>query len=262
MNGYFGDVSGSDGESSQEVRTVNGKHSTTFDGKEKASSKPSKHSRKSRAHGSILLKQAVESPIHPEINFCLTKHVFSKDFPDHAARTDVLRTKTVASDIQELISVTSARTGQQASRVGQETPISSELQQTTSTIIPCEPKTTFSKRHRRLEEGLALTQIPRLLIEAESPHRVVHANAAFTQTIIGTSSNIQRWFVKQSSSNVPETRSLTKALHDIVPNRDVQLVIYPVDGREKVSHYLVETKDDSRKKRRRSRHDEPHRAIG
>ena len=101
-----------------------------------------------------------------------------------------------------------------------------------------------------------------LLIEAESPHRVVHANAAFTQTVIGTSSNIQRWFVKQSSCTIPKNRSLKKALQDIIPNRDVHLVIYPVDGHEKVSHYLVETKDDSRKKRRRSKHDEPHRAIG
>ena len=102
----------------------------------------------------------------------------------------------------------------------------------------------------------------RLLIEAERPYRVVHANAAFTQTVIGTTSNIERWSARQTSSNIPKKRSLKKALRDIVPNRDVHLVLYPVAGSEKVSHYLIETKDESWTRRRRTKHDEAHIVVG
>lgn len=289
MNGYLADVSGSDDESSKEVRIVNSRRSTIgAKAKAKTGSGSSKRSRKRRAPASMTLKEALKSPIHPEINYQLTKHVFSKDFPEETkTMIDVETSRAMQSDIKQRlpISTASAEIGPLASLAEEETPISSELPQT-STLIPCERRTTtFSKRHRRLEEGLALTQIPRyvstvvdskpplsfskiiffvtsLLIEAEPPHRVVHANAAFTQTIIGTSSNIQRWFVRQSCPEIPKTRNLKEALHDIIPNRDVDLVVYPVDGHEKVSHYLIETKDDSRKKRRRIKHDEPHRAIG
>jgi hypothetical protein len=175
MNGYFADISGSDGESSQEVRNQETKQwsndrSTTIEGKEKSSSKPRKHSRKLRTPGSLFPNETVESPIHPDINYRLTKHVFSKDFPDDAnmisanakKSSDVLRTKTMSSETKPLpLLEASATTGILESIVGQETPISSEVQQT-STIIPCERRSTsFSKRHRRLEEGLALTQIPR-----------------------------------------------------------------------------------------------------
>lgn len=288
MNGYLADISGSD-ESSHEVRILSAKRSKIEEtGKVQRFS--IKFSRKRRAPGSTFVKAPIKSPIHPDINYHMTKRVFSKDYPDAmmvvGTRSDCNRTKAVSSPMQQLpIPAASASAGPPTGVPFQQNPISSELQQT-STIIPCERMTaTFSKRRRRLEEGLALTQTPRyvnhcrlfeanikclhnfvcflrLLIEAESPHRVVHANAAFTQSVVGTLSNTQRWFERQTSSNIPKTRSLKKALRDIIPNRDVHLVLYPVTGSEKVSHYLIETQDESRKKRRRTKYDEAHRAIG
>ena len=91
MNGYLADVSGSDDESSKEVRIVNSRRSTIgAKAKAKTGSGSSKRSRKRRAPASMTLKEALKSPIHPEINYQLTKHVFRKDFPEE--------TKTMIDD--------------------------------------------------------------------------------------------------------------------------------------------------------------------
>ncbi|CAJ1918793.1 unnamed protein product [Cylindrotheca closterium] len=271
MNGYLADVSGSDDESSQDVRSIvrRAKRSTIEATGNQYKHSSRKYSRKRRAPGLMLVKGTIESPIHPDINYHMTKLVYSRDYPvagdmtDVDSQSDLKRTKTLSSLMQQLpIPTATADAGPATYLPSQQSPIPSELQQK-STIIPCERMTaTVSKRQRRLEEGLALTKTPRVLIEGESPYRVVHANAAFTQTVIGTASSIQRWSARQTSSSIPKTRSLKKALHDIVPNRDVHIVLYPVAGSEKISHYLIETKDKSWNRRRRTKHDEPYRAIG
>ena len=167
MNGYLADVSGSEDESSQDFRIVGTKRSTIeATGKSRISS--SKYSRKRRAPGLMLVKGSVESPIHPDINYRWTKHVYSKDYPDARDVMDVVsqsefeRSKTLSSLMQQLpMPAAPAKKGASTGLPIQRSPISSELQHK-STIIPCERMTvTFSKRHRRLEEGLALTQIPR-----------------------------------------------------------------------------------------------------
>lgn len=123
--------------------------------------------------------------------------------------------------------------------------------------------TKFSKQYRFLEDGLALTDEPRLLIEAKQPHQVVHANAAFTRSVIGTSSKIQRWIERQNSPTIQKDRKLQKALRDIIPDPDIHLIVYPVIGAEEVSHYLVTTSDESYpKKRRRTKNDDASRAVG
>eukprot|EP00980_Cylindrotheca_fusiformis_P031402 scaffold26312_cov137-Cylindrotheca_fusiformis.AAC.2 len=116
--------------------------------------------------------------------------------------------------------------------------------------------TIYSQQYRFLEEGIALTQTPRLLVEAESPHRVVHANTAFTRSAIGTSVNVQRWIERHSSPTIAQNRSLETALRDIVPDPEVHLTVYPVRGSEKVSHYLVEITEESNRTKRRRVHSE------
>lgn len=125
--------------------------------------------------------------------------------------------------------------------------------------------TTFSKHYRSLEDGLALTEEPRLLIEANQPHHVVHANAAFKQNVIGTSLQIQRWIERQNSDKIPPNRTIHRALRDIVPDTEIHLIVYPILGTEKaVSHFLVETTDSSNRKKRhrRGKMDDVSRAVG
>ena len=103
----------------------------------------------------------------------------------------------------------------------------------------------------------------RVLIEAIRPYRVVHANAAFSKSVIGTSNNIQRWIDQQNSQRKSKAyRTLEKALRDMVPDLDVPLTVYPVLGSETISHYLVETIYSNPKKRRRGKLEEPSRTIG
>ena len=177
------------------------------------------------------------SPIHPDIDISLCANVSSNDLlgnqKSHSMLSHLPTGPQLISDITTLERVAS---------------------------------TTFSKHYRSLEDGLALTEEPRLLIEAACPHRVVHANASFTQSVIGTSSNVQRWIQKQNSDKIPPNRNIQRALRDIVPDTEIHLIVYPVLGQKSISHFLVETADDSsriRKKRhRRGKMDDATRAVG
>ncbi|KAL3930692.1 MAG: hypothetical protein SGBAC_011654, partial [Bacillariaceae sp.] len=166
MNGYLADISGSD-ESSHEVGILSAKRSK-IEETGKVQHFSIKYSRKRRAPGSMFVKAPIKSPIHPDINYHLTKRVLSKDYPDAmmvvGTRSDCNRTKAFSSPMQQLPIPAASASASRSPPAGvpfEQNPISSKLQQK-STIIPCERMTaTFSKRRRRLEESLALTQTPR-----------------------------------------------------------------------------------------------------
>ena len=102
----------------------------------------------------------------------------------------------------------------------------------------------------------------RVLIEANCPYRVVHANAAFSQFVIGTSTSIHGWMERQNSLRKSKNQVLEKTLREMIPDTNIHLTIYPVLGSEKVSHYLIETADLRQKKRRHGKLEEHSRAIG
>ena len=147
---------------------------------------------------------------------------------------------------------------------------------------------TFSDQAHTLEDALDLTDTPRLLLEATSPHRIIHMNAAFSKHIIGiggsrgnatrggtttissSSANSddycsQDWMEEQNSSrnlhargNNQNSRSLQKAIEDIVPDNITipPLMCYPVivGDPNNITHYLIEatsltqSRDDTTKK--------------
>jgi hypothetical protein len=80
----------------------------------------------------------------------------------------------------------------------------------------------------------------RLLIEAKKPHRVTYANAAFSHGMLGDQTNMHRWVEQQNSpeSQQIHLRTLDSVIQDVFVNAPV--VVYPVLGSGKVSHYLVE----------------------
>jgi hypothetical protein len=115
---------------------------------------------------------------------------------------------------------------------------------------------TFSDQPYTLEDALDLTDTPRLLLEAASPHRIIHINAAFSKQVVGigggsrrgnTSRNTRRgsttaagcaqdWMEEQNSikhlsskGNTEYSRSLQKAIEDIIPdNCTIPFTCYPV----------------------------------
>lgn len=88
----------------------------------------------------------------------------------------------------------------------------------------------------------------RLLLEATSPHRVIHVNAAFSRKIIAASngsrrSNAQEWMETQNQPHQisSKNRSIQEALEEIIPeNNTLPLTCYPVLGAGSVTHYLIE----------------------
>jgi hypothetical protein len=110
----------------------------------------------------------------------------------------------------------------------------------------------------------------RLLLEATSPHRVIHVNAAFSRKIIAAASgsrrcNAQVWIETQNKlhQRSSKNRSLQEALEDIIPeNLTVPLTCYPVLGTSSVTHYLIEatpvgSTTGARKAQKRGRLDNP-----
>lgn len=136
---------------------------------------------------------------------------------------------------------------------------------------------SFSDQPYRLEDALDLTETPRyvwhsqlvdvilllshtswylsflsssrLLLEATSPHRVIHVNAAFSRKIIAAAigrlgNSAQEWMEAQNQSYrmlLSKHRTLQEALEEIIPeNATVPLTCYPVLGAGNITHYLIE----------------------
>jgi len=114
---------------------------------------------------------------------------------------------------------------------------------------------SFSNRHYKLEDALELTDTPRLLLESNSPYRVIHVNAAFSRDIVvpagssrrrrrrrrNTSECVQDWMERQNDLLATTDRSLQEAIENIIPdNVSVPLTCYPVMIGGRLTHYLIE----------------------
>lgn len=131
---------------------------------------------------------------------------------------------------------------------------------------------TFSPPHPPVAM-LSFTVTPpfnRLLLEAAPPHRVIHANAAFSKDVllIGRSSgsnrrkkkrpssrrSVQDWMEERNTpyhphlATINRSRSLEKAIEDVIPdNVNIPFTCYPVLGAGQITHYLLEAAATNRR---------------
>jgi hypothetical protein len=106
----------------------------------------------------------------------------------------------------------------------------------------------ISCRHVCLEEAIAFSPLARIVLQAEPPHAVVHANAAYARMMCCSESSSQEEYHHHSLMNACQN-----AFGGMTNN--VQLTMYPVcetRAHEQVStitHYMIEaryTSDSSR----------------
>jgi len=97
-----------------------------------------------------------------------------------------------------------------------------------------------SCRHVSLEEALAFTPLARILLQAEPPHSVVHANAAYAR-LCGSDKVIQK------HQNTSLMNAIQHSFANAHPTKDMTLTMYPVCSNEvvhadlfMVTHYLIE----------------------
>ena len=72
---------------------------------------------------------------------------------------------------------------------------------------------------------------------------MVHANVAFSKSVVGTSTNIQRWSERHNkSSKTQKIHSLQRAIRDLIPHEDIAVTVFPVMGNERsITHFMIET---------------------
>ncbi|KAI2496706.1 hypothetical protein MHU86_17802 [Fragilaria crotonensis] len=124
-------------------------------------------------------------------------------------------------------------------------------EQTLSTETRAEggaPKLVASCHHIPLEESISFSTRPRVVVEADTPHRVVHTNGAY-ELYFGYSSRLAASsFQAQNVRSLEDFEtSVVRALFD--PSKAGSqsiLIMYPVLGAERngsvpiVTHYLIE----------------------
>ncbi|KAG7343024.1 hypothetical protein IV203_020969 [Nitzschia inconspicua] len=242
------------------------KHARTFDA--------------TRAWESLSMK----SPIHPDIDITLTEHIAIKnDLLSPSADSVLLGAAAVSSATNSCFSTTeivsavpalsnavlqyfaglrneiSARTSKMSGKsIASKQPAKSSVESDRTSYKPnvVLPKTaqiisdvaSFSDQPYCLEDALDLTDTPRLLLEATSPYRVIHVNAAFSRNIIAAAngsrkSTAQEWIESQNQPHKisSKNRTLQEALEDIIPeNVTVPLTCHPVLGAGSITHYLIE----------------------
>ena len=87
-------------------------------------------------------------------------------------------------------------------------------------------------------------------MEAAYPHRVIYANAAFAQDLLGDyGTSLHQWIEQQNSSphdnnnhghtQQQQQRTLDYAIQQAFSTR-VPVTVYPVLGNKGVTHYLIE----------------------
>jgi hypothetical protein len=116
----------------------------------------------------------------------------------------------------------------------------------TRTILP-----QISCRHVSLEHALSFSPLARILLQAEQPHAVVHANAAYARLRGDINMNNTKEMNVHNNNNNNNNVSLVNAIQNyfacIAAMDDYMLTLYPVcssetmmDSMPMVTHYLVE----------------------
>lgn len=96
-----------------------------------------------------------------------------------------------------------------------------------------------SGNHVGVGDAISFSMSPRILVESDMPHRVVHANAAYSRRYGYSLSNPPQKF---EAPHVETHRDLEVAVSSLFNPAD-SLIMYPVWGSEMgncVTHYLVE----------------------
>lgn len=97
-----------------------------------------------------------------------------------------------------------------------------------------------SCRHVSLEEALAFTPLPRIVLQAQPPHSVVHANAAYARF---RGSNTTTMFTLRHHHASTSLLNAIQSCFGGIAREEMVLIMYPVCGEEEfrmVTHYLVE----------------------